>query len=790
MPEQAESQPSESEVAVLDDEARALDLEATDLDTEHLQKDEQAKRSRGINLPWLQRRKAERAEKKEAEKSELFKEVNSLIEGHGKVKDFLRKRRLEQDYGKGRIGKLNADLACAGLDNGPTLGQEAVARAKKIGYKTLIAGGLSAVGGIALGSVSWPVLLTAVAAGTVGRAGVELYRLLKGDERRQKKELAKVEEATAENITNQIVDLNEMQIRKQAEDLEIDIMSDPEYKKRYLEIVEILYNSSKARVQKVGEGDDEQYIGLNKDESYTEGAKQINYGDLRKEVRGGEKKAESVANWVAFASSLLGGLAAGAHEVSSRAAEAGKNATDGARNTLENGGTIVRDFNGDDIPHKITLLRDAQEHLTDRLIYLKDAAHQTGQYLANGIPNPDMYTQGDVLSKLGELGPHWHDVGMGYQELLSMLDKAASTGAYSHAWIESTRSILIAGAAFFGQTMAEPTVNLFSESDESKKKKLEQKMAKYKYVLGGDGGSGGGDGGSDGGSGGEAGASGVPLQIIVTRRGPEDEDDDEEEDPAEAGPTNPNDNVEVEQTKENNDEERAARFWRRFDIVGEKADHYRETQKEYMEYKMISMAAKSGKLILDVGKSGRNNESNLDRLAAYRVLAEEMGYEIGKFEEAPGNKDEATIKKKDGMDIIPPTTKVKGGEPFLDLELRESTDKKDGNTTKQDDPPQIENTESELAQVPSARIVSVENGKMTLENARYQSLENGHIYELERDFFSKIISIEKIDDDNTKITFQLMEGVEVPGGEFYYTPLAGGLREFELSNSEWVEVLK
>lgn len=655
----------EDEAAALSDEARALDLDATDIDTEHLQRSAQAERSRGIDLLGLKRRKAERAQKKEAEKSEIFREVNSLVEGHGQVRDVLRKRRLEQDYGKGRIGKLNAKLACADVANGPTFMQEAKARLKKLGIKTAITGTLGVVGGAALGTVSWPVLLTALAAGTAGRGAVELYRLFKGDERRQKKEIAKVEEAMADKITELIDNLNEMQIRKQTEDPELDIMSDPEYKKQYLEIVELMYDSSKARVQVIGEGDDQVYVGLGKEESYTEGAKQLNYGELRTQARKGEKKAETVANWTAMMTSLLGGLAAGAHLASDKAAEAASNATGAARSTLENGGTITVDFNGDDIAHKVTLLRDAQQHLTDKLIYLKDAAHKTGEHLASGIPNPDQYTSGDILSKLGD---HWHDVGTGYQELYGMLEKAASSGAYNQAWIENAKAILAAGAAFFGQAMAEPTVSRFSESDESKRKKVEQAMAKYKHVLGGD---------SDGGEGNENSdqeetdddSGGAPQVTVVEREGEEEGIDEESGGPDTAGPPASGSQVEAEKSVEANDEERAARFWRRFDIAGEKADGYRATQKEYMEYMIASMAG-SGKLILDIPKSGRNNEDYLDRLAAYRVMALEMGYEIGEFEPAD-DKDEASIKKTDGVDIVPPVARTLGEEPALSMSFGE-----------------------------------------------------------------------------------------------------------------------
>lgn len=286
-----------------------------------------------VALVHAPRRAEKKAIKEEEDKDKTFRQVGFLIDGEERLHDHMqqhRKERVEKHYGKGWLGKINAMLAGANIEGGPSVNQDIVLRLQKTLIKEIgVKGTISLVAaGLLAGTVTAPMLAiigTAIAAGIAGRAAVEGIRVWRGKERGQKAEIEKMDGAVEEGIQTLIHQCSalRLQLREENEstDPSYDVETDPRYLEKFFQIVELLEDDSQRRVALISssaedaEGKHEdRYVLVGADGKELGSENQTEYTDIKnvdeeyKAMRQSEKKAETIADVVAGVTSFAGAI--------------------------------------------------------------------------------------------------------------------------------------------------------------------------------------------------------------------------------------------------------------------------------------------------------------------------------------------------------------------------------------------------------------------------------------------------------------------------------------------------
>ena len=476
----------------------AEEIRNTAEDAGQIGRDERSQEARVLDVGEADR-DVGRAENVEDERDLDFERIRDSLDDFDKIINEDRNRRNRERYGSSFIGRMHSFLAGADIRGGYGVGDELARRGIKVFGKSALTAGLSAGAAAVLGGVSLPVILGVGAGALVGRAAVEGYRTIRGKERRQRQDIEKGHEAVYELIQKMGEELMEMRRsleEKHSSEASYNVEADEEYQNKQLEIFEMLYNDSKRRVQVVRDPspedprrNEEKYIALRTNETSEEGARTVgeNLDQAETDLRKQEKKMEFISDMVSAATSIGGGIwgkIIAGREVAQRAAQAAV----GAQNSFLRGGQAYVDINKDGISHLVQLASDQNGSLINQALYYKaQALSHAGQTLAEGVPNPDLYTAGDIINRAGE---HWHSVGESLQAILNSISatELAKIGPEKAVILASQMKTLAGvGLALVSQNVVRPLYDRFARPEEKisrdKKEATGQTMAGIKLAM-------------------------------------------------------------------------------------------------------------------------------------------------------------------------------------------------------------------------------------------------------------------------------------------------------------------
>ena len=401
-----------------------------------------------------------------------------------------RKKRVEERFGRGRLGKLNAYLSGAdfrvsqeGKQEGKEVAdedremdwrEELKRKGKKVLIKSAISGGIVlACTGLLASGVAAPLALGAFGGGVLGRALFEGGRVALGGERKRRGELEKHYDQYYNQVSEYAKDLlshfRELSTSYENVD-EYDPLEDERFINgegeggvSYLGLIDLMHHES---LRRVGH-EDEESLTLSGEE------------DRVRELEIRNEKLAGVA-------SLLGGLGGGLAEwllrgrelVAEKAGEAGQAVAERLHDAFNNGAQSIKiDLDGDGIAHSVSRALDsAKDRVGDSFVYFKE---QTSGIAA------------DVYSKAGDyidaLGNHFHALAEGGtgQAGADKINAALEVAKAQIAESESARvaaeivgntikNALAMGAGLLGMELVRPAVDKARNPNETAKDAREE----------------------------------------------------------------------------------------------------------------------------------------------------------------------------------------------------------------------------------------------------------------------------------------------------------------------------